>query len=659
MHRKRRRRKCTLAFDAVCVGRFVWRCALVALLGVGAWPAREASAQGLEELRAAAAAVAQDIEARKKSGDLDAAAQRAAVERLSRPALGFVELSDRDALAGRRGGDKARRAAYKTISAPLVDIYERNNAAIERSVQKIIDADGDLEALYETSAFQESQSVAAHALYLLNWLHFYASRLYDGEKRRALLEDARRGFSEFAVGDRGSDLLTESLLGRGLCHLELERLEYAIRDLQAVAEDPQAAAERRGKARLALLDAQVRAGNTRPALQLADRLLQQKGPHHNWVRFLRVRALLDAARRASGAQAAQYRRRALKDMERLRRAGGAWEERVTALLRSEMAEPVDWAGKVETPFAKWELARLLVAKGDYDQAAPLLEEVLASDDASLQAHRGEAHYMLGLARFRSGEYEPSAVHLEAALEQEEAPYAADAAYMRFKALEALVAENWDANFGPRYETAVREFLDQHGGHQAAYEARFRLAELLQAQARFDEAIAEYSKVAGDPGIRLQAEFGSLQCHFELLRGDTLGDNRDARVERIGEALQRFDAGARELQKSGEVADEVPLEQMQAKAAIMRAVYRKLLPDPDNEKVLDALAEFETRYPGQQDLLPQVVRMRLTAYRERRSFVKAPVVPRPKAQTPTVRRSRWRSACTSRSRRARPATLERH
>jgi tetratricopeptide (TPR) repeat protein len=252
----------------------------------------------------------------------------------------------------------------------------------------------------------------------------------------------------------------------------------------------------------------------------------------------------------------------------------------------------------------------------------LLEAVVSSDDPSLQVHRGEARYMLGLAKFRSGAFEQAALQLEAALQEEEPAYAADAAYMRFKALEALVAENWDANVGPRYEAAVREFLEAHAEHPAAYEARFRLGELLQAQSRFGEAIEEYAKVQGDPGVKVQAEFGALQCRFELLRGDTLGDNRDARVEKIGEALQRFDTGAQELQKSGEMADDVPLEQMRAKAAIMRAVYVKLLPDPDNEKVLGALADFETRYPGQEDLLPQVVRLRLTAYRELGRFADA-------------------------------------
>ena len=117
---------------------------------------------------------------------------------------------------------------------------------------------------------------ASQALYFLNWLHYYGARLYDGAQRKELLEKAQRGFSEFAVGDRRSELLVESLLGRGLTNLELGNTEYAVHDLQAVANDPQASAERKSKARLALLDAQVRAGNVGEALRLSDQTARQR-----------------------------------------------------------------------------------------------------------------------------------------------------------------------------------------------------------------------------------------------------------------------------------------------------------------------------------------------------------------------------------------------
>src|SRR5204863_5684058 len=120
--------------------------------------------------------------------------------------------------------------------------------------------DGDLEALYDTPAFKDAQIVASQSLYFLNWLHYYGARVQEGAARTQMFEKAQRGFSEFAVGDRHSDLLIESLLGRGLCHLELGNSEFAVHDLEAVMNDAHASVERKAKARLALLNAYARTG---------------------------------------------------------------------------------------------------------------------------------------------------------------------------------------------------------------------------------------------------------------------------------------------------------------------------------------------------------------------------------------------------------------
>src|SRR5262249_32646211 len=61
------------------------------------------------------------------------------------------------------------------------------------------------------------------------------------------------------------------------------------------------------------------------------------------------------------------------------------------------------------------------------------------------------------------------------------------------------------------------------------------------------------------------------------------------------------------------ADQVPLNDMRAKAAVMKAVYAGLQPQPNEQAVLDALAGFEKKYPDQKDLSAQVIRLRLGAY----------------------------------------------
>ena len=189
--------------------------------------------------------------------------------------------------------------------------------------------------------------------------------------------------SPSATGTR--ELLVESLLGRGLCHLELGNTEFAVHDLQAVMSDPQASPERKAKARLALLDAYARSGNVTEVLKLSDQMLGSGGrAEDNLVRFIRARALLEAAKKASGADAARYRQQAMTALDQLRRAGGGWEEKAAALAASSIDNPAQFAANANSPFAKWELAKLLVQKGDYKQATPLLEGFVS------QPRRGHA-----------------------------------------------------------------------------------------------------------------------------------------------------------------------------------------------------------------------------------------------------------------------------
>ncbi len=591
--------------------------------------ASAAGAQSAAELRNAGKEVAADIAAQRSAGRFDTAAQQRAVDRLGKLALAYIDLSDRAAnAAGELREREALLGAYQAVSAPLESLYDDNSAYLERAVKKVMDEDGDLEALYETTEWKNAQVVASQALYFLNWLHYYGARLYDGAQRKELLEKAQRGFSEFAVGDRRSELLVESLLGRGLCHLELGNIEFGTHDLQAVISDAQASPERKAKARLALLDAAVRGGKVEEALRLSDQLLGTGSrSEDNVVRFLRLRALMAGAKTGSGEQAARYRQQALNLMDQLRKAGGGWDEKVAALAQTGIDDPEKWTGKAAGPFAQWELAKLLVQKGDYKQAMPLLQGFVSSNDEEARQHRGEAQYFLGLAEFQAGQYREAAEQLTVALKPPNPLYGADAAYVRFKALETLLASNHSDNLGPQYEQAVREYLTRYPDHRSAFEAQFRLGELLQAQHQFLEAIAAYAKVHGDPGFELRAQFATLQCDFELLQasdGHAAASSRTALVADIGTGLQRFEKAAGELQAPGRkgAPDSVPLADMRAKAAIMRAVYITMQGEPDDAAVVTALNGFEKNYPEQKDLQPQVTRLRLTAYQHLGRFAEA-------------------------------------
>src|SRR5262249_49418643 len=153
----------------------------------------------------------------------------------------------------------------------------------------------------------------------------------------------------------------------------------------------------------------VRTGKTADALRLSEQMLGT-GTHaeDNVIRFLRIRALLDGAKNAGGADADRYRQQALNLMDQLRKAGGGWEEKVAALAETSIDNPAKWSDKASSPFAKWELAKMLVQKGDYKQATPLLEGFVTSSDEEMRRHQGEARYFLGLAKFQAGQYDEAA-----------------------------------------------------------------------------------------------------------------------------------------------------------------------------------------------------------------------------------------------------------
>lgn len=581
--------------------------AVVVAAGLLAATAGPAGALSTGEIRARARAVG------GASGD--AAVEQQRVAELGELVLAFIDQCDS---AVRAGSESARRdelrGAFEAINGPLDAIYTSRAGRLEALARGVMDQDGDLEALYETPEFKQSQAVAAAALYYRNWLDYYGARLYDGERRKALLTAAEKGFSEFAVGDQPGELQIEALLGRGLCHLELGDTASALRDFQLVVDTATASPERKAKARLAMLDAYARGGRTQEALRYADEVLrsgQVPAADVPVVRYVRLQALFDAADKAKGADAERYRREAATLMDSLRATGKGWADKVDALMVARVDDPREWAGKADSPRVQWELARLMLAKNDYAGATPLLQQLIASGDADAKPFQPEAHYWLGVGAFKAGDFTAATAELDAALAAGGGEWADEARYLRFKALESLMAQpQADPVLAERYRAALRDFLAQSPAHPLADEARYRYGELLQAQGDFAAAIDEYGKVQGDPAYVLRARFGTLQSRFELLKGDADPPTRTARLAAIGADLDAVEAQTKALQaqKSAGVA----LPEIEAKATLLRAVYLSLTSDKGDEQVAALLADFGQRFPDQPELQAQAARLRLGA-----------------------------------------------
>lgn len=599
--------------------------ARLALLLMFAVPA-SAQTASLDQIRVAGDGIRAELRALGGAGRGSAEAERALVERLGSLVLAFIEQSDQLARTGAPLlGNSSLVRAFEAVHAPLDDIYRTHGERLEKSVKEVMDADGDLEALQDSRSFQDSQAVAASALYYLNWLDYYGARLFEGARRKELLEAAERGFSQFAVGEHARELITESLLGRGLCQLELGQYDWAVRDFKAVIDDPKTSTERAAKARLALLDAYVRSGKTQEALRYSQELLaggRVPGADQALVRFQRLELLFAAADKSSGAAADRYRREASALMAELRRAGKGWAERVDQLMLARTDDPARWIGQVQGTESKWTLAQLLLQKEDFEQARPLLEDVLADAEGG-KAHRAEAHYWLGVAAFKQGDLTAAADHFDAALGEKEARLADDSAasYLRFKALEGLVEKEGSAKYGERYVASLREFLDRHPRHPNAYEARYRLGESLQATGEFEAAIGEYAKVEGDSGFRLRAALAAVQCLFEEWKAEGDAARRAELLARIGAGLEAFWKEERVFKPEG---DEVAMaENLKARATLLDALYLSLQPDHEAE-VAERLANFGERYGADPALVAQASRLRLAALRQSGKFDEAAV-----------------------------------
>jgi tetratricopeptide (TPR) repeat protein len=585
--------------------------------------AAPAGAASLDQIRVAGDGVRSELRSLGGAGRGSAEAERGLVERLGNLVLGFIEQSDHLARGGAAlPGNTSLTRAFEAVHGPLDDIYRTHGRRLEQMAKSVMDEDGDLEALYDSGTFQDSQAVAASALYYLNWLDYYGARLFEGARRKELLEAAERGFSEFAVGEHPAELRTESLLGRGLCHLELGKYDWATRDFKAVIDDPKASPERAAKARLALLDAYARAGRTQDALRYSEELLRGgrvPSADQSLVRFQRLELLFAAIAKSSGAAADRYRREAGTLMAELRRAGKGWAERVDELMLARADDPSRWVGQVQGTTSKWTLARLLLQKEDYKQARPLLEDVLADAAGEGKPYRAEAHYWLGVASFKEGDLARAAEHFDAALAESAESFAAEASYLRFKALEALVEKDAKETLHDRYVQSLRQFLERHANHPHAGEARYRLGEALQGEGKFGEAIEQYAKVQGDAAFRLRAAFATVQCLFEQWKAERNPAARDALLARTGAALETFWQQAGSFKPAGDEA--VLVQNLTARATLLDAVRLSLQPEHEAE-VAARLADFAERFPADPLLIAQASRLRLRALRTTGQFEEA-------------------------------------
>ena len=309
-----------------------------------------------------------------------------------------------------------------------------------------------------------------------------------------------------------------------------------------------------------------------------------------------------------------YRGEASALLSQLQAAGGPWGNRAAAIVKAGLDNPKIWAGpkaKAEPPPpSEWDVTKQLVASGKFKEAIPRLERLLASSDEEDRKQQPEARYLLGIARFRTGDTAAaSEAFAQVLAAKDHAPYRDDAAYLDFKANEALYAASPTPDHLPAYERAITTFIGDYPKHKAAPEARFRLGEIRQRQERYAEAIAQYEQVKGDPAFELRAAFGSAQSSVKLLERTAPGAKPDPALRRQADAaLDRF--WQQIASEDFKVFGDAPVNDFMGQAALMRAYLAALAEPADYAQALAWLGGFEERYPKLAEQEPQVVKLRL-------------------------------------------------
>jgi tetratricopeptide (TPR) repeat protein len=500
------------------------------------------------------------------------------------------------------GGGAGSAAALRELTGSL---HARHREALQR-----LEAGGEPE---ESEEYVERRPMALQSLYLRNWIYLDAATRFESRnpRREEWLRDAMTGFGDLTTtGD--AQIAAESFYGRALAERALGRTAEADADLRRALEKkpPPELAARIGAA---LVEGQIDAEQLGPALESSAALLRQApGPEAEFLRakvaLLALGSLpLDAERtRALRAEAAAL-------VVALERRGGRWPDMARQLVAAGITKPEDWLSEGDSATIRWAVAEALRTSGRCREALPLYE--------ALTKQRGGADALVATAecQYREGDYVAALATL-ARVPAGKGGSRADAAYLRFKAAEALdQRENTAASRARLRETAAALVAD-HPAHVQVFEAHFRLGELTLRDGDRVAAAQHFDRVQGDPQFALQAGYQAAQAYvaeWEARAED--GAEPDPTLAAAAlERLRRFlaDAEAYRGRPGARPADRATLAPLEARARVLTAL---ILTRSGNrtgaEEAIVLLEDFPARNPEAADLHGQAQALRAVALLE--------------------------------------------
>jgi tetratricopeptide (TPR) repeat protein len=514
-----------------------------------------------------------------------------------RPVLDVLDRETRRFVAMSPGADAARLG--DDLIPVLSAVYDGLTARLDGMRNDVLERDGDLEGLLAAPAYRERETIALTALYHLSWARYQQSQTLPpaSSTRRALLQQAVRGFTEFVYVNEIPQVYGDCLYGRALAFHALGQTQNATADLQAVVNlGPKHPSYARARA---ALDA-VRSGKPIKAPAPPDPTASQ---------LERLKTLLAAhggAPAGSKLDAAALEKRAAAQNEALalaralaaRGAGNA--ERVEGLVR-ETAKP-------EGAFVHVLRAEIARDRGDDGAARDRYAAAAAAADVDAARYHARASFGAAVATYRIGDYaEAAQAFADFTAAHPDVENTAAALYFRFKAIEAG-RTGADAGGNPPagaaddvYLDALRAYLERYPEGEHAPELRYRLAEFHHGHDDCTRALEAVATTTGTDVWSLWGRFVALQCQADRTRAAWRAGAADA------DALYRGTiTSAGELATAADGADAADAKLLGARASLLGALVAVAAPQVRPDDAIALVGTFETRYPASPELFGDAI-----------------------------------------------------
>jgi tetratricopeptide (TPR) repeat protein len=478
-------------------------------------------------------------------------------------------------------GNKARAAEiFPGLERDLEARQTQLEEQLDSMREQVVDADGDVDALYQSSRWRDPEVESFVVAYHLAWVRYQGAQLTDDKaKKKRLLEDAIDGFSKFLVMEEVQDIYAESLYGRGLAYMDAGNYKSAIDDLGEAAGK----AQTRTKAQAALAEAKRRAGG-----QFAPTPPPPPDPE---ALLTRMAELLP---QASGGSAAAEKE-ATELARGLAAKGGSWPDRVDQTIAQKLGDGTP--GGVRSSYGLWLLAQLALDRGRCGSLPALVTAGADVKDAGRERHRPQLLFLEAGCELNAGKQAKAAEVFGLIVEEfPKSEKAREASYYQFRALD--LARDADALKTPAFKASLEQYIERWGSATGGDEARYLLGEMKRADGDCEAAAVDLGKITKG-AYATRARMAVLECRVGKIGKDTPADERAALVK----DLQKFVA---EVKPVGDDAD------MAARAALMGALVANGTRPPDDAATVALLAGFEQKYPGSAQIFPRVVETRLRA-----------------------------------------------